>query len=86
MLPICPPPAFAEAWDKDKRPVDSWLTRSGVATAHASHAGRCMDAVPNYERFGPFNDGSGFGPKCLALRFSLLSESAAFGLEAPQGS
>ena len=40
----------------------------------------CPDARPNYERFGPNNAGSGDGTRCLALRYSLLSESAAFAL------
>ena len=39
----------------------------------------CLDARPNYDRLGADTEGT----ECLALRFSLFSEAAAFGLLSP---
>ena len=75
-------------WSTRSPPRDGrtqWLSRSPVPTlgnkmvpvcAGSTPTDECPDAKPNYDRFCCGNDVS--GTRCLAMRFSLFSEAAAF--------
>ena len=75
-------------WSTRSPPRDGrtqWLSRSPVPTlgnkmvpvcAGSTPTDECPDAKPNYDRFCCGNDLS--GTRCLAMRFSLFSEAAAF--------
>ena len=71
MIPLCPPPP---------RSVSARFEAIGYKP------GKCFDAEPNYERFPqhlrpppPLSSAD----DCFALRFSLMSESAAHAIERP---